>query len=790
MVSTSESNSNSFAENNSIADEISKYLKYWYWFVLAVVVALLAAYLVLRYETTIYRSQAKILIKDVNNSQLSELAAFEDLGFTGSGLSKSIFENELQILRSRDLMSKVADSLGLSTSVYYRGSVKDTELYIEQPFTFEYKNDDGNHIGAVFYLTIKNDSEYQLSFSEDEPGELYSFNQPIEVNGGVLTVARKAERLTSGSQYKLVSSSLFSKANQLSSGIAIVPIGESSVVDISYSSNIPQKSEDILNTLVEVYNQDSNKDRLMVANNTAKFIERRLEIITKDLNDIESKKSTFKSDERLTDVKAQGELFLQNFSETAAREREIEMEVALLKTYIDELENRSNTELLPANLGISGTPEPALNEYNNAVMRRNLLLETSSTLNPAVIDLNTRLNQTKSVIVASLNSLMASKNEALNDIRNQKGSLNSQFSRLPTVEQGLRDIEREQNIKEALFLYLFQKREENAISMAVTTPKAKVVNTAATFGVVSPNSRSIYLGAILAGLLIPFGIIYGRNLLDNKIHSRRDVESILPNIPVVGELPKVESGTLDTVKLNDRSILAEAFRILRTNLNYLLQNKEKVVFVTSTIKGEGKTFIASNLALTLSSTGKRVLLLGADIRNPQIHRYIDRPEGTKGLSEFLYDDKVIAENIIIPAEINRHKIDVVLSGRIPPNPAELLMNGRFEVLIDYAKEHYDYVIVDTAPTLLVTDTLLIGQHADRTIYVVRAKHTDKKLLRFPAELKEDQKLKNIVFAINNIDQANYGYGGRYAYGYRYGYAYGADSKTWWQVAKSKIFRKK
>ena len=271
-------------------------------------------------------------------------------------------------------------------------------------------------------------------------------------------------------------------------------------------------------------------------------------------------------------------------------------------------------------------------------------------------------------------------------------------------------------------------------------------------------------------------VIYSKDLLDTKIHNRLDIEKILPDVPVIGEIPQVDKGDKDTIKANDRSVLAEAFRIVRTNLSYLLvsgMEERKIIYITSTIKGEGKTFVASNLALTLTSAGKRILLVGADIRNPQIHRYVNKPEG-KGLSEFLFDDKISHDSIINEVDIHRQKFDVILSGRIPPNPAELLLSNRFKDLLGNVKNEYDYVLVDTAPTMLVTDTLLISQYADLTVYITRAEFTEKKLLNYPKELEETGKLKNVAFLVNDVSQANFGYGTKYGYGY------GVEKKKWYE----------
>ena len=332
-----------------------------------------------------------------------------------------------------------------------------------------------------------------------------------------------------------------------------------------------------------------------------------------------------------------------------------------------------------------------------------------------------------------------------------------------------------------------QKREETAISLAITAPSAKVIDDAySSRSPIFPKKQIIYLAAFILGLIIPFLIIYVKNLLDNKIHNRADVEKETKLIPILGEVPKIDTKESETVGTNDRSILAEAFRILRTNLSYFVKSikgeEKNIIFVTSTVKGEGKTFVAFNLALTLSTSDKKVLLIGSDIRNPQLHRYIDRPEQSKGLSEYLYDEKVTIESVTDSYKINKKDISIILSGRIPPNPAELLMRDRFKNLLEEVKDKYDYVVVDTAPTMLVTDTLLISQHADFTVYVTRAEYTDKRLLKFPVELYHEKKLRNMAFVVNNVSVSNYGYGNKYGYGY----TYGAEKETFFTKLKSNL----
>jgi len=364
----------------------------------------------------------------------------------------------------------------------------------------------------------------------------------------------------------------------------------------------------------------------------------------------------------------------------------------------------------------------------------------------------------------------------------------------------LRSIERQQTIKESLYLFLLQKREEASVAKAITSPSIKVVDYAMTNYIpIAPKRSIIYLAALLIGLLIPFGIVYTLFLLDTKIHSRLDFDRLSPNIPIVAEIPFIIEDQRIITK-NDRSVLAESFRILRTNINYLVPLKKEgecpVIYTCSSIKGEGKTFVSLNLALTLSSLDKKVLLVGADLRNPQLHKYLNLNKNRIGLSNYLYDPTTDWKNLINEKVFNNEYLSIIFAGVVPPNPAELLSNGRFEELLNILKKQYDYIVVDTAPTILVTDTLLISQFADLTVYVTRADHTDKKLLTYSKGLKEQDKLVNVSYVINNVGgekgysygyKYSYGYGYTYRYNYGYGYGYGEDEENNNKSGVNKLF---
>ena len=781
-------------EELTLKEQLQLYLRYWPWFVVTVIFMLLGAFLYLRYANNAYQSQATILIKDSKNSELSELAAFEDLGLGNVGLSKSEFENEIEILKSKRLTRQVVEELDLNVLYYREGSIKTSELFDESPLTVKIlRGQDTLTKPVELWLWPKNSNAFDLRVGEDGIRETYNYGDKISLEFGEITVI---PRLTEMKKYlrddpftvKVTVRSIEDAVLATRRDINVQAINKnSSVIELTTTSGVKGKSETILNSLISAYNADATLDKKLVSKNTAEFIDQRLALISQELDSVEQNKVTFKEEKSVTNIETEGQLFLENASEFNKRQLEVETQKEVLNTMISYLKEE-NTKLLPTNLGLEEEGVSVLvQNYNELILERGRLMASATPQNPTVVNLTNQIDQLRENVLQSLYQLRQSILITQKDLDAQQGRISGKISAIPGIERLYRDIERQQGIKETLYLYLLQKREETAISLAVTTPKAKIVDSAYSLKEpISPKPKIVYLGSLIAGMLIPFLIIYTRNLLDTKIHNRQDIEKQLPQIPILGELPQLEAKEKETIKLNDRSVLAESFRILRTNLSYLLKTQQradaKVIYVTSTIKGEGKTFTAFNLALSLNSTGRSVLILGADVRNPQLHRYINKSEATKGLSEYLYDDKVKIDSITNDLEINRHHMKIILSGRIPPNPAELLMSDRYGTLIESVRDKYDFIIVDTAPTMLVTDTLLISQYADLTLYVTRAEFTDKKLLNYPKELYTNKRLNNMAFVVNDVSYSNFGYGTKYGYGY------GVEKESWIKSSLKRIFK--
>jgi len=549
---------------------------------------------------------------------------------------------------------------------------------------------------------------------------------------------------------------------------------------LSLTDPVKSKAIEILNNLVAQYNNDAVEDKNLTAKNTNDFINQRIVIVNEELSSVEKGAEEFKQTNQLTDLATEAGMAVQSKSLVEKEVLELNTQLKLAE-YVSDYVNANPGALIPANLGVGDASMDANTEkYNQLVLERNRILKGSSNINPVIVNLN---GQIKNLEESIKQSLVNSKNAlkiSLNAIKGQQSKFASTISEVPKQERMFRDIQRQQQIMETIYLYLLQKREENAITMAVTLPSAKIIDKAyGSDSPVSPKRNIIYLAALLLGLLIPFGIIYVLTLLDNKVHSRRDLEAMI-KAPILGDIPNTKSVNKIVVSDSDRSSIAEAFRLLRTNINFMLTGAEeggKIIFTTSTIGGEGKTFVSINMAAVLSLTDKKVLLIGADIRKPKIGDYLNL-KYEKGLTHFLMDNTAKVTDII--ESVSEVNFDFISSNLIPPNPSELLMNGRFEEVLAYGKQHYDYVIVDTAPVNLVTDTLLLSHLADMFIYVVRANYLDKRLLSIPKMMYEEKRLPNMAMLVNGTDLEK-GYG----YGYGYGYYEEKTKKPWFK----KLFTK-
>jgi len=765
------------SEDNSVdfKNLIVKYLKHWKWFLVSLILFGLLAKIYLRYSVLQYKATATILVKDDKSGGLSpELSAFEDLGlFKGS--SKTI-EDEIEILKSRTLIEKVVIEKEFNIVYKVEARVKTVDAYNYNPIKINFLKKDAEFYNAETTLKVEivSPKKYKLFDIEDNLIGEYNFGNAIITElGPAIIYYTNPEKIDLDYNVYISISSLKNTANYFKSRLAVMPLNKfTNVIELSAVDPVKEKAEDFINKLIELYNKDAIADKNLISEKTSKFIADRLGIITSELGDVEKEAENYKKKNNITDLPTEAELYLDNASDFKKNSIEVGTRLKVVDLMIDYLNKNKNNDVIPANIvPDEGNSAALIVEYNNLVIERDRLLKSSTNDNPVVQRLNEKISTIKSSVSQSLTRLKSSLLVKNSDLEKQNNLIGGKIAQIPRQEREYRGIFRQQQIKEELYLYLFKKREETAISLAVTAPNAKIVDPAFADDVpVAPNRMLIYLISGLLGLLIPFSIIYLFNMLDTKVKSKEDIESL--GIPFVGDVPHSESNN-EIIQPDSRTSSAEAIRIVRTNLEFILNNVvtkgAKTIFLTSTLPAEGKTFIAVNLAATIALSGKKVLLVGLDIRNPKLDEYIKIPN--RGVTNYLSSDSKPINDYIIKQEGYQH-FDVLPAGIIPPNPAELLMNYKLEQMFDTLKESYDYIIVDTAPVSLVTDTLLISKNADSFIYVVRANYLEKQMLKLPESLYKEKKLPNMSILLNDTDVSK-------GYGYGYGYVESKKGKKPW-----------
>lgn len=788
---------NEFSEkkesNFDLKAEIYKYLAHWKWLVLGCLLGLAIAYLYNRYTIPEFATESSMMV--LSNEKNNVVGALPSGGASVLAFSENTLDNQIETLKSKRLVEKVVDELDLNVSYFEEGNVIAVEVYKNSPLIIEFLSPE--EVVHESYLNINVTPETADTFTlveEDlEYSKVHNYGEPIELNGLKFVIKPRKEEVRTKNTLNIQVKPLRYVANELVYKMTIYPKGKANdILTLFIHGAVPAKSQDFLNSLMFHFNADGVADKRQVAENTAAFIQERLEIISQELDSVEGGIADFKRENRIMDVSSSAGEYMSKSYQAEGEIFKLETERMILDALKDALNSAEPYRLLPSNMGTSeGGISSLISEYNTLVLERNAYLKTSTPKNPVIIGITEELDALKENLLENIESTKRSIQIQLRELNQLERSADGQFSTFPGLEKGIRSIERQQQIKEQLYLFLLQRREESAISFAATSPVAKVIDPAFTYNQpVDPKPWVILTGGAVIGFLIPLLVVFVINFLDTKVHHKGDLQPLTDQIPFLGEIPRVASDQNEVIQVNDRSPLAESFRILRTNLAYFVQsrNREKaeVIFVTSTIKGEGKTFVSFNLARTLASTGKKILLIGADIRNPKLHKYSEETLETKGLSDFLYDFDTQPGDIILSTRQDDIPVDVVFSGAIPPNPAELFMNDRMTKFLDQVKESYDYVIVDTAPTMIVTDTLLISPQADTTIYVTRAGYTEKKLLEFPIELKKQGKLKGLAVVLNDVDYKKFSYGAKYGYAYGYGYGYGVDEEK----GLKKFFKRK
>ncbi len=782
----------------------------WHWFLLSLFIFGCGALLYLRYADPVYNVTARMLIKDdnVRNNSSQMLDKMEDFGFVSKSMG---ILNEVEIIQSRVLMRQVVKDLKLYTEYYTKGRVKKVLVYGTQPVSVDL---DPAHLDSLDKRILTTNHTIKMRLSKDADGyvvrgELYANNvvdttfarkikklpATIRTDYGVLTFTQNARGDQFGdSDWYIVISQPMKVATDYLARLTVEPTTKrTDIAMIALKDKNVRRAIDFLNQLAQCYNSQANADKNEIALRTEEFINDRIQKINAELGNTEGQLEEFKRRNAVTDLNVDASQSVQMSSQYSSRLSEANSQIQMLD-YLREFVNNPNNknQIIPSNVGLTDGASTALIEkYNQAVQDRNRLLQASSEIAPQVLTMNSTINDLQASIQTALLQARRSADIARQGIQAEYSKYQGRISSAPVQERVLNQIGRQQDVKSGLYLMLLQKREENSISLAATADRGRLIDEPLFEGKVKPRSAIIMLASLMIGGLLPFAILYLINFFRYKIEGHEDLAR-LTTLPIIADVAVASDSVKSTagivVQENKNNQIDEIFRSMRTNIQFMLKGDEKVILFTSGTSGEGKTFNAANLAVSFALLGKKVLLCGLDIRRPALGRLFGVSDKKEGITTLLTKNEITPEAIdreIISSGVNAN-LNLLLAGPVPPNPTELLAREGFEQIMNILKERYDYIILDTAPVGLVTDTLQIGRVADVTVFVVRADYSQKSSIGMLNNLSSEGKLKNTCIVLNGVDMSKrkygyyYGYGkygkyGRYGYG-RYGYGrYGYGS---------------
>jgi tyrosine-protein kinase Etk/Wzc len=755
-------------EGKDIKTILMQYLQHWYWFLLCSVIAVGIAYFYLRYYAVPqYQVYSTMLIKDDKSGQgLSNADALSDLSTFKSARN---IDNETEVLKSKSLMQRVVSELGLSTTYSVEGRVVDREIYGRGvPIKVLINQLDSTAAGKAFAVHLKPGNSFTI---DDYSGKVteHSFGQQIQKSFGKFTIVSANAQNNSTGKIIVRFQDVQQIASHYNQTIVVQPVSKGgSVLNISLIDPVPEKAKNVITKLIEVYNKEAVEDKNLMATNTLKFLDERLKYVTNDLLGVEKDVAKYKSQNGLTDIASQATEYTSQASNYGQQLSNWAVQIEILESIEAYLKKEgSQYSMVPSSLGIEDpTLLGLIGKFNELQMERERMLRTTQPNNPLVQNISEQLANLRVNILENLRNIKRGLEITSNNLKASSGQFQSKVRRVPGMEQALLEINREKSIKQNIYVYLLQKREETALSLAASASAARVLDPA-TGGdyPISPNRQSIYLIAVLLGLGLPFAAIYVANWLNTKVQTQRDVTSII-SAPILGEIAHNEEKLESLVVTpGNRSPIAEMFRLVRANLNFAGLGKEQItLLVTSSRSGEGKTFFSINLGASLAVTGKRVVLLDLDLRNPKVATELELSAGL-GVTNYLSDNTVSITDILKTSKTIPGLL-VITSGPIPPNPAELLMSSRIGHLICELKQSFDYVIIDTPPIGQVADAFTLNSFVDFSAYVVRYNYTLKKQLEILKNIIRQKTLNNPMVILNDVKKSN---GHNYGYGYGYGY---------------------
>ena len=772
----------------------------WKWFVLSIIICLGCSYLYLRYKSPVYATSAKLLIKDDSNNKSASakdaISGMVDFGIISSNYG---VDNEIEILNTRTLAAEAVRDLKLYTSYWRKGRVKNVILYKNQPINVDVDAAHLEKLNAPISMSIERDEnkyivkgKYYVSVDETTVEGPFKFEKTlagipatIMTKAGTLFFTSGKTRMKDGDVMKVVIVSPMMMAAQYSSALSLEQTSKTSTtLNMQLNDKNIQRGIDYLCQLVICYNRQANEDKNEIAIRTEAFVNDRLEKINSELNSTEGQLENYKKRNRLVELKVDAKESVTNLSSYEQKLNEAATQISLINSLIQFAERPGNKyQVLPSNIGLRDEASISLiNDYNKVALERNRLLRTASESSPVVEELTSQLKDMNSSIRMALSQAKRNLEIQRNAVASQYGQYNQEVSRTPEQERILTQIGRQQEVKSGLYLMLLQKREENSISLAATADKGKLVELPQYVGKVSPKTNIILLLGLILGIAIPSLVLYLLQFFRYRIEGHDDVES-LTDIPIIADVAVANEAAKTRADIvvheNENNQMEEIFRSMRTNLQFMMKPEDKVVMFTSSTSGEGKTFNAANLAISFALLGKKVVLVGLDIRKPRLAELFEIDNHHTGITKLLVMDDPTWNDVqkeILPSEINKN-LDLLMAGPIPPNPGEIVTRPSLEKVLNLLKENYDYILVDTAPVGLVTDTLQIGKLVDATVFMCRADYTPKAAFNAINMFKAEKKLKNMAIVINGIDMSKKKYGYYYGVG-KYGRYrnYGSYSK--------------
>ncbi|MGK6351554.1 GumC family protein [Parapedobacter sp. DT-150] len=770
-------------DNKGLIELLRKVLTNWYWFVICAILGISIAYLNLRYSTPEYKINAKVLITDQQKGATGASPA-EFMGdFTSLFGGVNSVDNEAEILKTRYLMEQVIQKLNAQVAYFIPGNIRDVEIQ-KVPFHINILNTD-SLTGRSYQLTLK-DSLSCLITAENFEQEVF-FDHPTTLPGlGTLLFTKNPEVSFTEKTYKFEIAPFDSRVSQYMGRLAVgVTNKQVSIIDLSFDHPLRTKGEDILRTVIETYTENNLKDKNTIADSTISFIENRLRLVTEELGDVEDTIQTFRQSQQLADITAQSQLLLENTSESFNELANVETQLTILSSLREYLQDENNRRVLPSAILPGDVVFSTLIErYNSLLLERDRQLLSATPDNPTVQNLDGQLSNLRADILENVNGTQRTLEITRNRLRQKTDAFESQVRTVPATERQYLALARQQQIKQELYVYLLQKREETAISKTANIPSIRVIDPPkADVLPFSPRRARTLFAGLLIGLIIPAAIIYLRSQLNTRIRRKEDI-SRYTQVPVIGEISHNTKKETLVVSPESRSAIAEQFRALRTNLSfYLPRSDQKTILLTSSMSGEGKSFVALNMAMIFAVSGKRVVLMEMDLRKPNISAKLDKPNEV-GFTNFVIDSDLTPREILAPSGIHENLL-LIGSGPIPPNPAETILSHRLDELMQHLNDRFDCIIIDAPPVGLVTDAQLLGKYADLSLYLVRQGYTYKNQLQIVEDLHRTQKMKQLAILVNDIDpKSGYGYGYGQGYGYGY-YDNGHSDKPWWKFwAKS------